>query len=43
MSQKTKQKGARSKEERTKESGPSFDPNIRLGPKLDPNVPLTTS
>ena len=30
------------KEEQTKESGLSFDPNIRLGPKLNPNVPLYT-
>ena len=31
------------KEEQTKESGASFDPNIRLGPKLDPTVPLHTA
>jgi hypothetical protein len=30
------------KEEQTKESGASFDPNIRLGPKLDPTAPLHT-
>eukprot|EP00978_Attheya_sp_CCMP212_P006340 scaffold14370_cov75-Attheya_sp.AAC.1 len=39
----TKKEQEASKEEQTKESGLSFDPNIRLGPKLDPNMPLHTS
>eukprot|EP00978_Attheya_sp_CCMP212_P032462 scaffold126870_cov35-Attheya_sp.AAC.1 len=43
MSQKSDQSRIEKKEEQTKESGPSFDLNIRLGPKLDPNMPLHAS
>eukprot|EP00978_Attheya_sp_CCMP212_P015474 scaffold39928_cov45-Attheya_sp.AAC.6 len=43
MSQKADQSRSEKKEEQTKESGPSFDLNTRLGSKLDPNMPLHTS
>jgi hypothetical protein len=37
---KSKPKRSEKKEEQTKESCPSFDPNICLGPKLDPQMCL---
>jgi hypothetical protein len=43
MNQKANEKRSEKKEKQTKESGPTFDPNIRLGPMLDPNMPLYAS